>query len=161
MKMKLACSMVGTVAGTDEKVPVGSCVATYTADKLADEYDTIIHTTPPFFNHFNKCPMEHLRKCYQNSIKEAFSFYNGSGFGRVAVPLLGAGGRGFPIKVAIDIAASEAHNWCQDDNLNDQSGECDSRVHQTLAFGILEVSHADQLVEAIQLRHCAASQNIL
>ena len=143
--------MIKPVEG-DVKVPVGSCVATNTADKLANEYDTIIHTTPPFYKHFDKCPADYLKRCYKNSIREAFNHTISDEISRVAVPLLGAGGRGFPLDVALDIAASESLKWCTDNQVECSPDKSSSACHQTLAFGIPETTHAEQLVDLLQIK---------
>ena len=149
-RFKIECSMVNVVK-KDERVPVGSSATTGPGlgSDLSKEYDAIVHTTPPFYNYFNEGdPSSYLRQCYQNSLKMAFeeissSSDENSNDSRVAIPLLGAGGRGFPIDVAIGIAASEAISWSQKhDKMNGQS--------EVLAFGLPEISNANMLINELK-----------
>eukprot|EP00559_Dactyliosolen_fragilissimus_P002519 CAMPEP_0184867332 /NCGR_PEP_ID=MMETSP0580-20130426/26098_1 /TAXON_ID=1118495 /ORGANISM="Dactyliosolen fragilissimus" /LENGTH=146 /DNA_ID=CAMNT_0027367555 /DNA_START=284 /DNA_END=721 /DNA_ORIENTATION=+ len=97
-----------------EKCPVGSAVATPAGGRLSDEYDAIIHTSPPFFKHHDDAE-KFLHICYRKSLQTAFDeanlFREGNNSLRVALPLLGAGCRGFPIGKALKVAAHESVRW--------------------------------------------------
>lgn len=63
---------------------------------------------------------------------------------RIAVPLLGAGCRGFPTDVALDVAAKESVFWLStiDDHEHNEEDE-------VLAFGLLETADAEALATSI------------
>lgn len=118
--------------------PIGTAVETSAGnDKLADHYDRIIHTTPPFYKHDDN-PEEMLAKCYESALAKAISGQNGV---RVAVPLLGAGARGFPSDVAIHVASTACWKWCNEGH----SGRSGDSKEEVVAFGLLEANLADQL----------------
>jgi O-acetyl-ADP-ribose deacetylase (regulator of RNase III) len=80
-----------------------------------------------------------------------------SGTRRIAVPLLGAGCRGFPTSIALDIAANESLSWLltttDEENNNDRLvvyQEDDDTAETTqdedvIVFGLLEKEDANQL----------------
>jgi O-acetyl-ADP-ribose deacetylase (regulator of RNase III) len=80
---------------------------------------------------------------------------------RVAVPLLGAGCRGFPTSVAIEAAAKESAAWLtktsDGDNSSTKSTENNTPQHRSpqsdcvIAFGLLEPHDAETLAEKIQV----------
>ena len=182
------------------KCPVGTASITSAGNsELGAEYDNIVHTVPPFYNHppsmtneikqllginaniissEDSWAYELLLSCYRHSFLLAFddrdnespgilhNLYSLIGLGqhqlptpenrRVAVPLLGAGCRGFPVTIAIDAAAEGSASW-----LSQQHTGCiDNRVTTTssaprkecIAFGLLETSHATKLAEKIKER---------
>ena len=135
-RLKAECQLKQAISG--EACPVGSAVMT-SSGGLQEEYDAIVHTTPPFYNYHNT-PELLLSKCYQSSFKKAFATYC-----RVATPLLGAGARGFPENVAINVAAMESRQWC-----NDGKQSASSNDEQVLAFGLLEKRLGDELAVAIE-----------
>lgn len=117
------------------KVDVGQAVATGPGgSKLRQEYDRIIHTVPPFYK-YHEDPERFLSECYRNAMQLAFECDNL----RVACPLLGAGCRGFPLEVAIQIAAKESVTWRD-------TTEYENCV---LAFGIPDLNNANTLIDAI------------
>ncbi|GKZ01525.1 hypothetical protein MPSEU_001103100 [Mayamaea pseudoterrestris] len=125
--------------------PVGrACRTTAGQGKLRDEYDEIIHTTPPFYKH-DKSPEQMLSSCYESALRLAFE-HQETDMG-VAIPLLGAGARGFPTNIAIDVAAKSAVAWCRSDNKKFASRSSTQRI----AFGLLEDDDAKALSEAIDL----------
>ena len=63
---------------------------------------------------------------------------------RVAVPLLGAGCRGFPVSMAIDAAAKGSTFWLS------QTQEAEPKKDCVVAFGLLETSDADELASKIE-----------
>lgn len=148
LRLRMECSMLPSIKGDDEKCPVGHAIKTSTAGKLADEYSTIIHTTPPFYNYNDCCPKISLRECYQNSLKIAVDQFSSlpNLKNRVAVPLLGAGGRGFPIDSAVHIAATESIQWCFERTNKRKSSD----RRDTLAFGIPEESTAEMLTKVLE-----------
>jgi len=136
-KLQAECKWKQAMSCNEDACPVGSAVMT-TSGGLKEEYDAIVHTTPPFFKHFEN-PEESLSQCYQNAFKTAFASYD-----RVATPLLGAGARGFPEDVAVRIAAEESLRWC------DEEGQAASDSdEQVVAFALLEQRLVDDLIAKI------------
>jgi O-acetyl-ADP-ribose deacetylase (regulator of RNase III) len=125
--------------------PIGSAVLTSSGgENLRQHYDSIIHTTPPFYKHDLE-PEEKLMECYTNSLNLAFSSRKPV---RAAFPLLGAGARGFPPSIAIEIAASAVLKWCGSNEVNTQlfnQNDCPAIV-----FGLLEEKKAKELIAAIE-----------
>ena len=132
-----------------ERCPVGHAVATGPGSSaLQEHFDTIVHTVPPFYlHHPGNDPEGYLLEAYRNSLRVAFD--QGKGELRVACPLLGAGGRGFPLDAAIRVAGQASWRWL-DQDLGDDS--TDERQQHTLAFGIPDMEIAEQLLEAVQER---------
>lgn len=115
--------------------PIGSAIRTTAADqRLLDQYQAIVHTAPPFYQHDEK-PEEGLHRCYQSSLDIAF----GDGDTRVAFPLIGAGARGFPENVAAQIAGQAMAEWASQD---------DGR-QLTVSFGLLSTEIAEVLVDEL------------
>lgn len=235
------------VETTKKLCPEGKAVQTSSGGpNLQVHYDTIIHTTPPFYNYPPPLPLPHkyaileesnnknnddnddddsnkvhawskelLRLCYRHSFDLAFNnnntnnncinnnrsvhmqYNNGwqqlqsvllqnlmsifssssspnnssnpsslttynnsicdavSGSRRVAVPLLGAGCRGFPTLIALDIAANESLSWLTttaDEENNDSTlvmyqddDEETIQDEDVIVFGLLEKEDANQL----------------
>lgn len=129
-----------------ERCPVGQAVTTGAgASNLKVHFDSIVHTVPPFYHHHpSNNPEQLLLEAYRNALAAAFA--QGKGDLRVACPLLGAGGRGFPLEVAIRVAGQASQGWL-DQDLEDESN--DSAQHHTLAFGIPDIDIAEQLLETI------------
>ena len=124
----------------NEKCPVGQAVVTGPGGAdLRQHYEYIIHTVPPFYRHHPE-PETHLLKCYENALALAFS--KGS---RVACPLLGAGARGFPQDVAIDLAVQASLQW-RNDNNHQQENQSEG---QALAFAIPDIEIAEVLLSAV------------
>jgi O-acetyl-ADP-ribose deacetylase (regulator of RNase III) len=122
-----------------EPCPVGHAVLTSAGDL---DYDWIVHTTPPFFQNHGKdkghLPFDRLQSCYNQSM--ALAFARGD---RVAIPLLGAGARGFPVEQAIHLAATSAADWLLQEKHESYRTKGNN---QTLVFGLLERQIADELV---------------
>ena len=119
--------------------PVGTAVYTSAGrGDLANEYNAIVHTTPPFYKHDEE-PEAKLRQCYASAFQLAFA--DAKQEQRVAVPLLGAGARGFPYPIAIEIASKASVDWIRKGN--------DNGHVQSIAFGLLEDKHAQLLSTAI------------
>jgi O-acetyl-ADP-ribose deacetylase (regulator of RNase III) len=116
--------------------PIGSAVRTRAGN--LDWYEAIIHTTPPFYIHNDECTKEQLRQCYLSALELA-SRENSKGLS-IACPLLGSGARGFPFDKAIEIASQSTVEWCR----KQTQGE------YTIAFGLLEESLGEQMVEAVR-----------
>eukprot|EP00549_Striatella_unipunctata_P002985 CAMPEP_0118721524 /NCGR_PEP_ID=MMETSP0800-20121206/30781_1 /TAXON_ID=210618 ORGANISM="Striatella unipunctata, Strain CCMP2910" /NCGR_SAMPLE_ID=MMETSP0800 /ASSEMBLY_ACC=CAM_ASM_000638 /LENGTH=119 /DNA_ID=CAMNT_0006629419 /DNA_START=130 /DNA_END=489 /DNA_ORIENTATION=+ len=110
---------------------------------LKEKFDFIIHTTPPFYDHppLFTTPSSGLRSCYQSSFQVIENLQNKDNNRKIAVPLVGAGARGFPVDEAISIAAQESTRWRE---TGTPKGE------ETIAFGILEEYDATRLAKAIQ-----------
>lgn len=141
-KLRAECKWKQTMAGNGDACPIGSAVMT-TCGSLHEEYDAIVHTTPPFFKCEHDAEML-LAKCYQSVFETAFVQYN-----RVAMPLIGAGCRGFPEDIAVRIAAEQANLWCK----HDESSTGDSYQHddeQVVAFALLEQRLVDDLISVIE-----------
>ena len=107
-------------------------------DELAQHYDNILHTTPPFFMHTNNPELE-IHQCYMSALSQVVVTGKPQ---RIASPLLGAGARGFPTDVAVKVAALATFEWME-------SGSTNS-ANQTLAFGLLEEGDAVMLAEAFE-----------
>uniref|UniRef100_A0A7S2XRZ4 Macro domain-containing protein n=1 Tax=Attheya septentrionalis TaxID=420275 RepID=A0A7S2XRZ4_9STRA len=143
-RLEMECRVKGGF-WTTEKCPVGTAVVTSPGgEQLKQHYDAIVHTTPPFYSHHSN-PVENLKSCYREAFKAAFDLQTLRP--RVALPLIGAGARGFPNDVAIEVAAYEAIHWR--DSENDNSTEACEKI---VSFGIPEQSIADALVDAIRLQ---------
>ena len=150
--------------------PIGTTVYTTLAcSELLEQYNAIIHTTPPFFLH-DENPIQLLDSCYQSALRLAAtipvhsknnnSHHDASAELRVATPLLGAGARGFPMDVAIQVAAKASWRWLHEENsdvdlANVDAGSdnsCTNKVSETrkmtLSFGLLDPSWANDLLEA-------------
>ena len=175
-----------TRGGVVVRCPEGTSVHTGpgVGTELEAEFDSIIHTVPPFFDHPPPSPPtddteEHgpevlLQRCYQHSLTLAEAVTNTTNHGRtrtattirIACPLLGAGCRGFPLDVAIEVAAMQARQWqtTNDDDQdhhqvlenssgsrkpNDTSDNDDDQVNLILAFGIPDPTIASQLTDAL------------
>jgi O-acetyl-ADP-ribose deacetylase (regulator of RNase III) len=166
---------------------------------LALQYDYIIHTVPPFYNKtttttnnnnntmpsdLEKTPESLLRQCYLTSLElaEAIAAQTAATRGkvttdqdlpivvRVACPLLGAGCRGFPLEVALSVAAASAAEWLQatttrttntnvpenpnnsnnDNSSNNNNNNNNNNPVIVLAFGIPEPVTVNLLAEALQ-----------
>merc|ERR1711862_345914 len=121
---------------------------------MGNEYDFIIHTTPPFYLYYDD-PVKALEECYINSFDLAFSSSSSSSsllssnkILRVACPLLGFGARGFPMDIAIQIAVKTSIQWItssgkktQEDD-NDDGDLLSEDKKYTIAFGLLELNDA-------------------
>jgi O-acetyl-ADP-ribose deacetylase (regulator of RNase III) len=187
-QLALHCFMLPSVNENGEKCPVGKAVLTPPGGReLQSEYDSIVHTVSPFYEHHDGgcSPEKALEESYQNSLKlceesaaavvgdreDVFlQEHQGTTDDRVirfAFPLLGAGGRGFPIEKAIDIAASQSIQWRngvfnstststsrshRDDREDDHTIHSSSTISQpsrVLAFGIPNMENAQKLADAI------------
>jgi len=130
-------------------------------------------------------PCNAMESCYSSSLSLAFDQDeyeyiisserpNGSSIKKVACPLIGAGARGFPIDVAIDIAVRKSLEWMKDGEspsaTSSNSYEVDGSIVQddkksneernqlssssslelVLAFGIPNQSIAESLVLAFE-----------
>ncbi|KAL7548208.1 hypothetical protein ACHAWF_011503 [Thalassiosira exigua] len=67
---------------------------------------------------------------------------------RVAVPLLGGGCRAFPKDVALEVAALESTRWLSEQT--EQSETSQRGTKETIAFGLLEDSDAEELADRIR-----------
>jgi O-acetyl-ADP-ribose deacetylase (regulator of RNase III) len=142
-KLQAECKWKRTVSNDGEACPVGSAVETSAGeDRLSRDFSRVIHTTPPFYK-FEKTPVQMLSKCYESALQKAFYCPAGA---RVATPLLGAGARGFPAEVAMEVAAQTSWKWCRDDT----SSENNRGEEDVLVFGLLESEIAEQLAEMFQ-----------
>ena len=153
-----------------EACPIGHVVETTLAcDALLHHYAAIWHTTPPFYGHHDQ-PERRLAQCYQSALQRLnhHSTNNKNKDVRLAVPLVGAGARGFPVDVAIHVAAQVCADWMlehtatndcdDDDNTNKKltpiptTDQDDANPGTTVVFGLLEPAHAEQLVAALAER---------
>jgi O-acetyl-ADP-ribose deacetylase (regulator of RNase III) len=142
-KLEAECAWKRMTA-SGEACPIGTAVQTSAGgDRLSEEYDSIIHTTPPFFLH-DKDPETKLRSCYESAL--GIAFRRSDGPLRVALPLLGSGARGFPRDVAINVASKACLDWCSsvDENAGERKGE------QVVVFGLLESELAEKFAERIE-----------
>lgn len=142
-KLQAECKWKQTIAGSGEDAcPEGSAVMT-TSGGLKDEYDAIVHTTPPFYK-YDDNPEELLGQCYQNAFASAFREHC-----RIATPLIGSGARGFPKDVAICIAAEESLRWRANNEDDGVSSEC-ANDDLVVAFALLEKELVEDLIAAIE-----------
>ena len=142
-RLEAECSWKRIKSRNGEACPIGEAVETSAGrDKLSEVYDRVVHTTPPFYRH-DKDPLAMLSKCYKSSLDLAFS---GRTCGiRVASPLLGAGARGFPTDMAMQIAVESCIEWQREENNPEIIGNEDAVV-----FGLLEAKHAEDLAELFE-----------
>jgi O-acetyl-ADP-ribose deacetylase (regulator of RNase III) len=129
---------------TNEPCPVGHAVITSAGNaQLAQQYDRIVHTTPPFYKyntHPSLCSEALLSKCYENALHLATLIPTTTGINFdsesrgmtnvVAMPLLGSGARGFPIDIACQIAAESIIKWISKPSLYSSSNG-DALTHAT------------------------------
>lgn len=129
---------------------VGTCVRTTAGyqSELYKEYHSIVHTTPPFYKYDTE-PERKLRQCYKVSLAAALEETAAGEDRRVAVPLLGAGARGFPKHVAIRVASESVVQWLGLQGTPSDGGRESDGGRQTIAFGLLEEEDAQELSEAI------------
>ncbi|CAB9508652.1 Deacetylates O-acetyl-ADP ribose. Down-regulates ribonuclease 3 (RNase III) activity. Acts by interacting directly with the region of the ribonuclease [Seminavis robusta] len=121
----------------EERCPVGQAIVTGPGGAdLQKHFDYVVHTVPPFYRHHPE-PEQHLMQCYRNSLRLAFERAS-----KVACPLLGAGARGFPLDLALEIAGQASLEW------RDHSS--DHKEKQSLSFAIPDPEIADQLCKAIE-----------
>lgn len=150
MKLRAECKLKGGLFGFGgEACPVATAVVTSPGGaELRAEYDSIVHTVPPFYAHHpDGDVVELLRSCYRASFELAFDNV-GEANQRVAVPLLGAGCRGFPLDIAIQVAAEESVRWM--DSLSHCANIVKEQKDQVVAFGLLEDDVALQLVTSVE-----------
>lgn len=145
-RMQAECTLKQMTSG-GEACPVGSAVRTSSGgEDLEQYYDSIIHTTPPFYKH-DLYPEQKLVECYSNSLNLAFTENKPI---RVSVPLLGSGARGFPHSIAIELAASAVVRWRDSIQRDTIVGRDNAPA---IVFGLLEEKYAEMLSSAIE-RHC-------
>jgi O-acetyl-ADP-ribose deacetylase (regulator of RNase III) len=134
-------------AGGDDRCPVGCAVSTPPGGtRLAAEYNRIVHTVPPFYEHYDGDPNEALSNCYRNALTLCEqSLRDGYSSLRIASPLLGAGGRGFPLQEAVAIAAKESLRWR--DATHEDTDDTKERV---LSFGIPQMDVATRFIEMLK-----------
>ena len=72
------------------KCLVGCAVITNATEGLSHNFNSIIHTVPPFYS--DKKMFEQLKNCYYSALKIAAK----NQFKTLACPLLGSGARGIP-----------------------------------------------------------------
>lgn len=144
-KLQAECKWASVKRG-GEPCPVGTAIQTSAGNSiLAEHYDTVVHTTPPFYKYHEE-PERLLGRCYQSALEIAFSQTPRSenGARRVAVPLLGAGARGFPWEVAVQVAAQNVWRWC---NSRQQSSNSDDE--EVVAIAVLEETVAEELIKTL------------
>jgi O-acetyl-ADP-ribose deacetylase (regulator of RNase III) len=138
-RLHAECRCMSLLAKNGEACPIGEAVITSAGNgDLSDTFQKIVHTTPPFFN-FHESPKAALRSCYEKALRLSFKEAR-----RVATPLLGAGARGFPEEVAINIAATTSAEWCS---------QQDSIEEAKLLFGVLDIEHANKLIYEFEAIH--------
>uniref|UniRef100_A0A7S0ABL5 Macro domain-containing protein n=1 Tax=Minutocellus polymorphus TaxID=265543 RepID=A0A7S0ABL5_9STRA len=158
VRLAAECKLKGLLRGGGVACPEGTSIVTsHGGPALRAEYDHIVHTVPPFFNHppAKDCDVvEMLMSSYRSSFDLAFGTFGvgSTGEQRVAVPLLGAGCRGFPVDIAVKVAAEECTRWMHPSlDKCDISGDAESGLgQQVVAFGLLEEDIAMKLIHAIE-----------
>jgi O-acetyl-ADP-ribose deacetylase (regulator of RNase III) len=137
--------------------PIGSAIRTISGDLHQYGYQSIVHTTPPFYQHDTN-PEQGLAQCYQSVLDLAFSTedtettLNQPFPIRAAIPLLGAGARGFPIDVACQIACDAVIHWFEQKHVTATSSSFMYGRSHTVAFGLLEETVARQLISLMEKR---------
>ena len=147
-----------------ETLSEGQAISTKAVGKLAKEtpYSRIMHAVPPFFKHEHNTGIpdnitteEVLATTYHSALDVAAEIGDSGnskddGILRVATPLLGAGCRGFPVDVAIDVAAKALLGS------ETAASNTNNNVPTTLAFAIPSGEIRQQLIEAFDLRQSSA-----
>ena len=133
--------------------PIGTCTMTSDGTKdLVDRYVKVVHTAPPFYDSRSKDEsIRLLQGCYKSSFEMAFDsihWRDHDGMRVVACPLIGAGARGFPIDVAIEVASRQSLKWLNDNNNDEVDNKCSQ--DELLVFGIMEEYIAKDLVDALE-----------
>jgi O-acetyl-ADP-ribose deacetylase (regulator of RNase III) len=159
-KLKFECKMINIFKGG---CPIGTAVETSQgSEELKIRYERILHVTPPFYkNHDNDDdhdPIATLDKCYTSAFDLAFhnATIDEEKEYRVACPLLGAGGRGFPNDVAMNVAAHAGWKWLRK-NEDSNDGNKKSSV---VAFGIPDPQIANLFVQEFNTMKDSNSDNI-
>jgi O-acetyl-ADP-ribose deacetylase (regulator of RNase III) len=141
------------MTSSEKACPIGSAVQTTAGDdRLKEQYNAIIHTSPPFFQH-DADPELKLQKCYESAVGLAFAGVpSDTEPVRVATTLLGSGARGFPFEVAMEVAAEACVKWCHagTDTSSDTMSDGNTTAEQTLVFGLLEKDLAENFSEMIK-----------
>ena len=140
------------MTSSEKACPIGSAVQTTAGDdRLKEQYDVIIHTSPPFFQH-DADPELQLQKCYESAVGLAFAGAPDTEPVRVATPLLGSGARGFPFEVAMEVASEACVKWCRDgtDTSSDAVSDDKTIAEQTIVFGLLEKDLAENFSKMIK-----------
>jgi len=94
------------VMADGKRIRIGSNVVTNAAGKLIDHFDYVVHTAPPMYTARQELAQparswsDGLSACYQNGIESAIE----SGVQVLFTPLLGAGARGSPVDLAMQVA---------------------------------------------------------
>ena len=139
-KLQAECKWLSLKMG-GQPCPVGTAVRTSAGNAtLAEHYNTIVHTTPPFYN-YEQEPARRLGQCYQAAFELAFSSRSEKDIRRVAFPLLGAGARGFPVTIAVQVAAQNIWKWCNRREASD--GE------EVVAIAVLEEAIAEEFIKTL------------
>ena len=141
-KLDLSCFLVSKNKNGDRCSVGEACLTGPGGDKLAREYDYIVHTVPPFFEHYEGNPMDALYLSYKNSI-ELSNKCGDENNHRLATVLLGAGCRGFPINNAIEAATKASTNLLHNEDIHVTNDT-------TLAFAITQMNVAEKLVCSIK-----------
>ena len=151
MRLRAECKLKSALAMGNDACPVGASVVTSPGGaELRAEYDSIVHTVPPFYAHHPSGNVDELlRSCYRTSFELAFGTGNANNQ-RVAVPLLGAGCRGFPLDTAIQIAAEESVRWLDTIAVSSLDVNDGQEEEEVVAFGLLEDAVASKLVTSIE-----------
>ena len=112
----------------NEPCPVGHAIVTSAGDgPLTNQYDHIVHTTPPFYR-YNTHPTYSsemlLSKCYESALHIATLIPSTERMTNVvALPLLGSGARGFPVDIACQVAAASIVTWLLKSSSDNASNE--------------------------------------
>jgi len=111
--------------------PIGSAVRTTAGD--ISNYDAIVHTTPPFYTQ-DESPRDTLTKSYESALD---SISSGE---FVALPLLGAGCRGFPVDIAGSVASTAVLQFLT----------TTQTCSLTIVFGLIDPKVASQLKDFLE-----------
>jgi len=144
--------------------PEGQAVWTPATGELS-YYRSIVHTVPPFYGQQvvdESNARRLLADCYRNSMQLIQEEHermlppphpHDHTDIRIASPLLGAGCRGFPPNVAMDIAASTMVEWCWNayhgESIQQRGPHHHHHHHMTLAFAIPSGELRESLIHVI------------
>lgn len=135
-------------------VPTGGAELTPATEELLNSFSYIVHACAPF--HPGKASGHDditrwqllMRACYHAS----FDLAHAHGLGVLAVPLLGAGARGAPVKQAAAAAATAAAHWRPKGHGEREDAEaCDSSRIRELRFAVQHSETARILAEAFDV----------
>ena len=124
------------------RCPVGTAVVTPAFGELTELYASLIHAAPPAYRLLEPSVWEQeLRATYHAAIDAA----NRAGFASIALPLLGAGAKGAPLKDAMRVAAQAIVDWRPSEAAADEQSPT-----PVVRFGVQDSSTAHALIAELE-----------